>query len=246
MPEDYPPPPSAPDERRRRLIATLAGWVIGGARTQAIVLLVEDIHWADPSTLDLLRVLAEQSATVPLMLLVTSRPEFRAPWPHRSHHTTIALAPLERREVQQMVNEVAALHALSSQTMEALVTRTGGVPLFIEEVTRSMIEEDGHGAMQAIPATLQALLTTRLDRLGSAKEVAQVAAVLGGQFDYPLIRAVAGRGDAALTESLERLAEADLINVQGMPPEFELSLQACADAGRRLRDHAEKPAAGAA
>jgi len=86
-------------------------------------------------------------------------------------------------------------------------------------VTRSLIEEDGHGTMQSIPSTLQALLTTRLDRLGSAKEVAQVAAVLGSQFDYPLIRAVAGHGDAALTESLERLAEADLINVQGMPPE---------------------------
>ena len=219
VPEDYPPPPSAPDERRRRLIATLAGWVIGGARTQAIVLLVEDIHWADPSTLDLLRVLAEQAATVPLMLLITSRPEFRAPWPHRSHHSVLALAPLERRQVQQMVNEVAARHVLSPQTMEALVTRTGGVPLFVEEVTRSLIEEDGHGTMQSIPATLQALLTTRLDRLGSAKEIAQVAAVLGSQFDYPLIRAVAGHGDAALTESLERLAEADLINVQGMPPE---------------------------
>jgi predicted ATPase len=219
VPEDYPPPPSAPDERRRRLIATLAGWVIGGARTQAIVLLVEDIHWADPSTLDLLRVLAEQAATVPLMLLITSRPEFRAPWPHRSHHSVLALAPLERRQVQQMVNEVAARHALSPQTMEALVTRTGGVPLFVEEVTRSLIEEDGHGTMQSIPSTLQALLTTRLDRLGSAKEVAQIAAVLGSQFDYPLIRAVAGHGDAALIESLERLAEADLINVQGMPPE---------------------------
>lgn len=219
VPEDYPPPPAAADERRRRLVATLTSWVIGGARTQSVVLLVEDIHWADPSTLDLLSVLAERGAAVPLMVVITSRPEFRAMWPHRSHHSVIALAPLERHEAQEMVNVVAARHTLSSQTMEALVKRTGGVPLFIEELTRSMIEEDRQGLVQAIPSTLQSLLTTRLDRLGSAKEVAQIAAVLGGKFDYPLIRAVAGHGDAALTVSLERLAEADLIHVQGMPPE---------------------------
>jgi class 3 adenylate cyclase/predicted ATPase len=219
VPAEYPPPTAVPDERRRRLMATLANWVMGGARTQAVLLHVEDVHWADPSTLDLLRVLAEQSAAVPLMLLITSRPEFRAPWPHRSHHTVIALAPLDRREVQQMVNEVAARHALSRQTMEALVTRTGGVPLFIEEVTRLLVEGDGLAATQAIPSTLQALLTARLDRLGSAKEVAQIAAVLGSEFTYPLIRAVAAQSDAILTEALEQLAEADLIHVQGMPPE---------------------------
>ncbi len=219
VPADYPPPPSAPEERRRRLIATLACWLTGGARTQAILLLVEDVHWADPSTLDLLRVLAEQGATVALMLLITSRPEFRAPWPHRSHHTVIALAPLERREVLRMVDEVAARHALSGEVLEALVTRTGGVPLFIEEVTRLLLEGDGHGGTQAIPLTLQASLTARLDRLGSAKEAAQIAAVLGREFTYPLIRAVAGLGDAILTVALERLAEADLIHAQGLPPD---------------------------
>jgi class 3 adenylate cyclase/predicted ATPase len=219
VPADYPAPPAAPEERRRRLIATLAAWVTGGARAQALVLHVEDVHWADPSTLDLLRVLAEQGASARVMVLITSRPDFRASWPHRSHHTVIALAPLERREVQQMVNEVAARHALSHQTMDALIVRTGGVPLFIEEVTRLLLESDGQGAMQAIPSTLQALLTARLDRLGSAKEVAQIAAVLGREFTYPLILAVAGHGDVELTENLERLAEADLIQVQGTPPE---------------------------
>ncbi|MGO8865142.1 MAG: AAA family ATPase [Alphaproteobacteria bacterium] len=219
VPADYPPPPSASEERRRRLIATLAGWITGGARTQAILLLVEDVQWADPSTLDLLRVLAEQGAAVPLMLLVTSRPEFRAPWPHRSHHTVIALAPLERREVLRMLGEVAARHALSGEMLEALVTRTGGVPLFIEEVTRLLLEGGGHGGTQSIPLTLQASLTARLDRLGSAKEVAQIAAVLGREFAYPLIQAVARLGDAMLTGALERLAEADLIHAQGLPPD---------------------------
>ena len=219
VPAEYPSPPSAPEERRRRLIATLAGWVTGGARTQALLLLVEDVHWADPSTLDLLRVLAEQGAAVPLMLLVTSRPEFRAPWPHRSHHTVITLAPLERREALRMVGEVAERHAISGEMMEALVTRTGGVPLFIEEVTRLLLEGDGRGGAQQIPLTLHASLTARLDRLGSAKVVAQIAAVLGREFAYPLIRAVAGSSETVLAAALERLAEADLIHAQGMPPD---------------------------
>jgi class 3 adenylate cyclase/predicted ATPase len=221
VPEEYPPPPAAPEARRRMLIATLAGWVKGGAETQAIVLHVEDAHWADPSTLELLRVLAEQGGAVSLLVLVTSRPEFSMPWPHRAHHTAIALGPLERRDIQRMVNQVAALHALSPQTVEALVTRTGGVPLFIEEVTRSLFEGDEQSGQQAIPASLQALLTTRLDRLGAAKEVAQLAAVLGGGFGYALIRAVTGLSDINLIENLERLAEADLIHVRGIPPESD-------------------------
>ena len=219
VPAGYPPPPAAADERRRRLIATLAGWWLGGARAQAVVLQVEDIHWADPSTLDLLRLLAEQCATAPVLLLIASRPEFRAPWAHRSHHTVVALAPLERPEVQQMVRGLAARHAVSRHTMEALVARTGGVPLFIEEVTRLLLEGGGQDAVQGIPSTLQALLTARLDRLGSAKEVAQIAAALGHEFTYSLIHSVAGQSDELLMESLERLAEADLIYVQGMPPE---------------------------
>ena len=177
------------------------------------------MHWADPSTLDLLRVLAEQGAAVPLMLLVTSRPEFRAPWPHRSHHTVITLAPLERGEALRMVGEVAERQAISSEMMEALVTRTGGVPLFIEEVTRLLLEGDGRGGAQQIPLTLHASLTARLDRLGSAKVVAQIASVLGRELAYPLIRAVAGSSETVLAAALERLAEADLIHVQGMPPD---------------------------
>ncbi len=219
VPAEYPPPPAAPEDRRRKLIATLAAWVTGGARAQPLVLHIEDIHWADPSTLDLLRVLAEQNVGVPLMLLIASRPEFRAPWPHRSHHSVVALAPLDRRQVQEMVSEVAARNALSHQILDALVTRTGGVPLFVEELTRLLLERNGPAAMQAIPATLQALLTTRLDRLGSAKEVGQIAAVLGGEFNYQLIRAVAGQSDTALVDALDRLAEADLIHAQGIPPE---------------------------
>jgi predicted ATPase len=187
-------------------------------------------------------VLAEQGAAVPLMVLTTSRPEFRISWPPSSHHTVVSLTPLDRGEVQQMVSEVAARHVLNRQTMEALITRTGGVPLFVEEVTRLLLEGGGQSAMQAIPATLQALLAARLDRLQSAKEVAQIAAVIGREFSYPLIRAIAGESDAALAATLERLAEADLIHVQGIPPDSSYRFQACPHAGCRLRDHAQKPA----
>lgn len=218
VPGDYPPPLAAPDQRRRRLIETLAEWLMGGARAQPVLLHLEDVHWADPSTLDLLRVLAEQGGAVPLMVLMTSRPEFRVPWPYPAHLAVMPLAPLERRDVQEMVKDVAARYALSGQVMEALVARTGGVPLFVEEVTRLLVEGDG-SAMQSIPSTLQALLAARLDRLGSAREVAQIAAVLGHEFSHALIRAVAGQSDAALTDSLERLVEADVIQVQGAPPD---------------------------
>jgi class 3 adenylate cyclase/predicted ATPase len=219
VPPEYPPPPASPDERRRKLIATLAAWIMGGARAQPIVLHVDDVHWADPSSLDLLRAVAEQGAAEPLLVLTTSRPEFQPSWPGGSHHTVVTLTPLDAGEVREMVGGVAAQHVLNSQTVEALITRTGGVPLFVEEVTRLLLEGGGRNAMQAIPSTLQALLTARLDRLGSAKEVAQIAAVIGREFSYALIRAVAGQSDAALTASLERLAEADHIQVQGVPPE---------------------------
>ena len=199
IPTDYPPPPAAPEERRRRLIATLTGWVVGGARTQAIVLQVEDVHWADPSTLDLLHVLAEQSAEhVPLMLLITGRPEFRPPWPHRSHHTVITLAPLDRQEVERMAQEVAARHPLSPHMMEMVVTRTGGVPLFVEEVTRLLLEGSSQAATQVIPSTLQALLTARLDRLGSAKETAQFASRLFPDASFPMKSSTRSRGRAAV------------------------------------------------
>ena len=219
VPADYPPPPASPDERRRKLIATLAAWIMGGARAQPIVLHVDDVHWADPSSLDLLRAVAEQGAAEPLLVLTTSRPEFQAPWPVGRHHTVVTLTPLDPGEVREMVGEVAARHVLNRQSVEALITRTGGVPLFVEEVTRLLLEGGGHNAMQEIPSTLQALLTARLDRLESAKEVAQIAAVIGRDFSYALIRAVAGQSEAALTDSLERLAQADHIQVQGVPPE---------------------------
>ena len=117
-----------------------------------------------------------------------------------------------------MVEELAARHALSNQIVDGVTERTGGVPLFVEEVTRLLLERGEQGGIQAIPPTLQQSLMARLDRLGTAREVAQIGSVIGRDFSYGLVRAVAGMEDAVLQQALERLAEADIVLVQGLPP----------------------------
>lgn len=223
---DIPIPPErtpvlAPEELRHRQLASLTNLVMAGARAQPVVLALEDLHWADPTTLDVLRGIAERGALAPLFVLATARPEFRPPWGTRSHHGTISLVPLDRYHVRQMVKELAARHALAKDVIEGVTERTGGVPLFVEEVTRLLLESGERGDIQAIPPTLQQSLTARLDRLGPAREVAQIAAVIGRGFSYPLVRAVAKMEDEALQTALERLAEADILLVQGLPPESE-------------------------
>ena len=223
---DIPVPPErrpilAPEELRRRQLAALTNWVMAGARTQPVVLALEDLHWADPTTLDVLRGIAERGALAPLFVLMTARPEFRPSWGARSHHGAISLVPLDRHQVRHMVEELAARHALAKEVIEGVTERTGGVPLFVEEVTRLLLERGEQGGIQAIPPTLQQSLTARLDRLGPAREVAQIAAVIGRGFSYPLVRAVAKMEDEALQTALERLAEADILLVQGLPPESE-------------------------
>jgi class 3 adenylate cyclase len=215
-------PALAAEELRRRQLAALTNWVMAGAKAQALVLAFEDLHWADPTTLDVLRGIAERGALAPLFIVATTRPEFRPPWSMRSHHSTISLAPLDRGQVQEMVAELSARHALPHNVVEDVAARTGGVPLFVEEVTRLLLERgEGGGGIEAIPATLQQSLMARLDRLGPAREVAQIGSVIGRGFSYALIRDVAGIEDAALQAALEKLAEADIVLVQGLPPESD-------------------------
>ena len=221
---DIPLPPDreptlAPEELRRRQLAALVAWVLAGARSQPVALAFEDLQWADPSSLDLMRALAERGGQAPLLIIATARPEFRAPWSLRSHHSVISLAPLDRVQVRQMVGELASLHALSKEVMDGVSERTGGVPLFIEEVTRLLLERGEQGGVQAIPPTLQQSLAARLDRLGPAREVAQIGAVLGRDFAYPLLRDIAELDELALQASLERLADADILFVEGGAPQ---------------------------
>ena len=124
-------PTLAPEELRRRQLAALSNWVMAGAKVQPVVLAFEDLHWADPTTLDVLRGIAERGALTPLLIVATTRPEFRAPWGMRSHHGTISLAPLDRLQVRDMVAELSARHALPLEVVEDVAARTGGVPLFV-------------------------------------------------------------------------------------------------------------------
>jgi class 3 adenylate cyclase/predicted ATPase len=209
----------APEELRGRQFGALIGAMIASARVQPLVLAFEDLHWADPTTLDVLRGLAERGALAPLFIVATARPESRPPWSIRSHHGTISLAPLDRSQVRDMVAELSARHALPKEVVEDVAARTGGVPLFVEEVTRLLLERGGEqDGIHAIPPTLQQSLTARLDRLGSAREVAQIGAVIGRDFSYKLLREIAGIGDGPLQAALERLADADILLVQGLPP----------------------------
>jgi class 3 adenylate cyclase/predicted ATPase len=214
-------PNATPEELRRRRLAALTAWVMASARGQPVVLALEDVHWADPTTVDLLRGIAERGALAALFVLMSARPEFRPPWGMRTHHSLIALAPLDRDQVRHMVAELSARHVLPKEVIEGVTARSGGVPLFVEEVTRQLLEEGAQGSAKAIPTTLQQSLTARLDRLGPAREVAQIGAVIGRDFSYALLRAVAGMEDAQLQTALERLAEADILLVQGLAPDAE-------------------------
>ena len=216
-----------PEELRRRQLEAVVTWALAGARSQTVALAFEDLQWADPTSLDLMRALAKRGAQTPLLIIATARPEFLPPWSIGSHHGMISLAPLDRAQVQQMVGEIASRRALSSEVVEGVSERTGGVPLFVEEVTRLLIERGEAGWLHAIPPTLEQSLAARLDRLGEARDIAQIGAVLGRDFSYALLRALAPTvsgvdepaiaevDDRGLQSALDRLVDADLLFVQG-------------------------------
>jgi tetratricopeptide (TPR) repeat protein len=211
-------PMFAPDQARRRLLEALAAWVFGATRDQPLVAVVEDLHWVDPSTLELIQTLLEQGATAPLMLLCTARPEFRPTWTPRGHHAHITLNRLNNRQTRELVSQVVARSGLVKDVVERVLRRTDGVPLFAEELTRLMLEGDEAPEGHAVPATLLDSLAARLDRVGRAKETAQLASVIGREFSYELLRAVSQASDADLDGDLARLADAELIYARGLPP----------------------------
>ena len=211
-----------------------------------MVLAFEDLHWADPTTLDVLRGIAERGALAPLFVVATTRPEFRPPWGMRSHHGTISLAPLDRAQVRDMVAELSARHALPQEVVEDVAARTGGVPLFVEEVTRLLLERGEQGGIQAIPPTLQQSLMARLDRLGPAREVAQIGSVIGRGFSYGLLRARRRDGGCAAASRAGTARRSRHRAGPGPAARERLSLQACAHSGRGLRKSAQEPAPGLA
>ncbi len=219
IPAKYPPLRVPHDRRRQHLFRALTSWVLCRARDQPLVILIEDLHWVDPSTLELLQILAQQGAAVPLMLLCTARPEFHAPWPVQSHHTALVLNRMNFDETRELIAGVIARNVLTPEMVDVVIRRTDGVPLFAEELARLMLESPGGLGERDIPATLQDSLAARLDRLGRAKDIAQLGAVLGREFPYRLLAAITPIPEDDMRAGLTKLADAELIHVRGLPPD---------------------------
>jgi class 3 adenylate cyclase/predicted ATPase/ABC-type transport system involved in cytochrome c biogenesis ATPase subunit len=228
--ERYPPLALSAAQQRRLTLAALLDQLEALAREKPVLMLFEDVHWADATSLEALDLTVERVRALPVLALFTFRPEYEAPWTGLSHVTSIALDRLAPAEVETLAEHVAG-RPLPPEVTEQVVAKTDGVPLFVEELTKAVLESgrlvagprgwrlDGPLPPFAIPATLQDSLAARLDRLATAKEVAQIGAAIGREFSYPLLRAVAGRDEPALRAALVQLEEAELLFRSGAPPD---------------------------
>jgi predicted ATPase/class 3 adenylate cyclase len=228
--EDMPRLDLSPQQLKERTDDALVALSLEGAERRPLLQVWEDVHWADASTLDLLGQLIEQAPAVPLLIVLTFRPEFVPPWPARSHVRPLVLDRLERPQVEVLATRIAGGKALPPEIVEHIVQKTDGVPLFVEEMTKAVL---GSGVLHAdgerytltgplfevsIPASLQESLMARLDRLPKVREVAQLGAVLGRQFTYEMLHAIAAIDEPPLRDGLDRLVEAELLCQRGRPP----------------------------
>jgi len=228
LPADAPLGASAltPQRKREETLAALLRQVEAAAEKRPLLMLVEDAHWSDPTSRELLDLLMRRIEHWPVLLLITFRAEFIPPWTGQAHATMLTLGRLDRREGAALVNQLAG-SALSRDLVDEIIDRTDGVPLFLEELTKSIAEggaprgsTSAARPVAAVPATLHASLMARLDRIGpAAKEVAQIGAAIGREFSYELLAAVADRPGAVLDGALNRLVEAGLIFRRGGPPD---------------------------
>ena len=219
----------SPEQQKERLLGNLADLLAGHER-QPILLLVEDAHWIDPTTRELLDLCIGRASTSHCMILVTFRPDFRHEWGARAEVTALALNRIGRRQSTELVERVTGGKRLPPEVLEQIVGKTDGVPLFIEELTRAVLEsgllreEDNHYVLVgpltplAIPATLQDSLLARLDRLGSTKELAQTGSVIGREFSYETVAALSSFEGDALDRGLRQLVDAELVHKRGQPP----------------------------
>ena len=211
-------------------------WLLAETAQQPVLAVWEDLHWADPSTLELLELLLDHVPTARLLLVLTARPEFRPPWAPRSYVTQLTLTRLTRHQSEEMVLRVTGGKPLPAEVVAQIVAKTDGIPLFVEELVKTILEsglvqeEAGRYVLTgplpplAIPATLQDALMARLDRLAAVKDVAQLGAVLGREFAYELLRAVAPLDEATLQQALAQLVEAELLYQRGCPRRRPISL----------------------
>lgn len=228
--ERYPALPMTPQRQKQKTFEVLVAFLLRAAEQRPTRVIVEDLHWADPSTLELLDLIIQQVPHTRLFVALAFRPEFTPPWAAQPHITNITLGRLSRGDIEVMVRSVAGGKPLQPRVINEIATKTEGVPLFVEELTRMLLESgllgEQNGVYEltsplpvlAIPSTLYDSLMARLDRLGTAKEVAQLAAAIGREFSYELLRAISPLEETRLTGALNRLVDAELLEEYSSPP----------------------------
>ncbi|RRH90953.1 adenylate cyclase [Mesorhizobium tamadayense] len=233
----YPPLELSPHRQKERTLEALVDQLIGLAARQPVLAVYEDVHWADPTSMELLDLVIDRVQGSPVMVLITFRPEFLQPWMHYPHVTALTLSRLSRRQGAAMVERVTGGRALPTEVLNQIVAKTDGVPLFVEELTRAVIEtnllkdEGDHYALAsplsaiAIPTTLQESLLARLDRLAPAREVAQVAAAIGREFSHELLAAAVPLPTSEVERALDDLIASGLVFRHGISPQATYSFK---------------------
>jgi predicted ATPase/class 3 adenylate cyclase len=231
LPDTYAPLTLSPEQQKQQTLHTLLTILLRIAAQQPVLFVMEDLHWVDPSTLELLSLLVDQGPTARILALLTFRPDFNPPWTGRSHLTQVTLPRLPRRQAAEMTARVAHSKALPPEVVEQIVAKTDGVPLFVEELTKMVLESgllqerDDRYALTgplpplAIPTTLHDSLMARLDRLATVKALAQLGATLGRAFSYALLHAVSPWDEATLRRGLQQLVAAEFLYQRGVPPQ---------------------------
>jgi class 3 adenylate cyclase len=225
----YPALDLTPQQRRQRTLEALISQLEVLARQSPVLMIFEDMHWTDPSSLEVIGRVVDRIASLRVLLIVTFRSEFDPPWIGQPHVTSMTINRLTQRDIGIMIDGVVSNKLLPASIRQDIIERTDGIPLFVEEMTKAVLEAESEGAAQrtvvampspavAVPASLYASLMARLDRLGPAKEVAQIGAVIGRQFSHALLAAVWSKLEAELQFALDRLIEAGLLFRQGLPP----------------------------
>jgi len=231
LPNDgrYPALDLIPQQRRQRTLEALVSQIEVLTRRNPVLMIIEDVHWIDPTSLELFGGVVDRIQTIPVVLIVTFRPEFHPPWIGRPHVTPLTINRLAQRDVGAMIDRVVGNKLLPARIRQDIVERTDGIPLFIEEMTKAVLEAESPGASVrtvaavpppalAVPASLHASLMARLDRLGPAKEAAQIGAAIGREFSHAMLAAVVRKSEAEMGLALDRLVEAGLLFRQGTPP----------------------------
>jgi predicted ATPase len=220
-----------PQQRRQETLEALVLQVAALSRQNSVLMILEDAHWIDPTSLELFGRIVDRIPSLRVLLIMTFRPEFEPPWIGRPYVTALTINRLGERDISAMIDGVIGNKLLPANIRQDIIERADGIPLFVEEMTKAVIEAESEGAAEraigvvpsparAVPASLHAPLMARLDRLGSAKEVAQVGAAIGREFSHALLFSVASKPEPELASALDRLISAGLLFRQGVPPHY--------------------------